>query len=98
MGKRSRSRLELGAHPMTDRTALHEDDRVVAVLPSDGGGKTEHVLRAGASRDLFKAVSRQVVAFIDDHVPVVGNAVTDGTFPHQALDECDVDQTRWSRG
>ena len=33
-----------------------------------------------------------MVAFIDDHLPVVRDDVSDGAFPHEALHDADVDR------
>jgi hypothetical protein len=52
---RSSRRLLPGIDAMTDRTALHEDDRVVAVLPRHRGRQPEHVSGLGRSCDGFKA-------------------------------------------
>ncbi len=38
MGKRPGIRLLFGIHPVADRPALHEDDRMVAVLARHRGG------------------------------------------------------------
>jgi len=49
--------------------------------------------RAFARRDdLLEAVRRQMVAFIDDHLPVVANAVVDNTFTNEALNDGDIEQ------
>ena len=59
----------------------------VADKPSD-----ETSLRA--ADDLLKAVRRQMVAFVDDHLPVVANAVVHDTFANEALNDGHIEQTR----
>ena len=54
--KRSGCRLHPGIHAVPDRPALHEDNRVVAILPGDGCGQPEHEPGPRLSCDLFEAV------------------------------------------
>jgi hypothetical protein len=55
-------------------TAVHEDDRMVT-LPRGRRRQTSDESSRCAADDLFKAVGRHVVAFIDDHLPIVTDAV-----------------------
>ena len=87
MGERACRRLDLRADAVAHRAALHEDDRMVAVLPRDGGRQPQHVLRPRPPRDLLEAVRGQVVALVDDEVAVVGHAVVHDALAHQALNE-----------
>src|SRR5262245_37807698 len=80
---------------MPDRAALHEDDWMVAVLACHRGGQPEDEARLGLPRHLLEAVRREMVAFVDDEVAVVGNAVVDDALAHQALNHCDIDQPGW---
>ena len=48
--------------------------------------------RLGLARHLLEAVRRQVMAFVDDHVAVVGDAIIDDTLPDEALNDGDVEQ------
>src|SRR5216684_5533502 len=82
-----RGRLRPCVHAIAYRAALHEDDRLVTVLPRDRRGQTSDESSLCAADDLFKAVSRQVVAFIDDHLPIVTNAVIDDTIADEALND-----------
>ena len=91
MGKGPGVRLLFGIHAMADRAALHEDDRVMAVFPRDGSGQPEHEAGLRAAGDEFETVGGEVMAFIDDQVPVVRHAVIDGTLADQALDQRDID-------
>ena len=67
---------------MTDRTALHEDDRVMAVLPRHRRGQPQHVAGLGRPRDGFEAHGGEVMAFIDDDMAVIGDQIG-----HDALAE-----------
>ncbi len=80
-----------GFNAVTDGSALHEDDGVVAVLAGDGGGQAGDVSRLGAAGDEFETAGGEVVAFVDDEVAVVGDAVVHGAFANEALDEGDVE-------
>ena len=76
---------------MPDRPALHEDDRVVAILAGDGRRQPEHEPRLGLSRDLLEAVGRQVMALVDDQVAVVGDAIVDDALSDEALNHGDIE-------
>src|SRR5690349_19762376 len=78
-------RLLSCVNAMTNRAALHEDNRVVAILPRHRRRQAEHVLSPGLPRDGFEAHGGQVMAFVDDDMPIVGDQITDDTPPHQAL-------------
>ena len=79
--ERSGGRLCPGVDAMPDRPALHEDDRVMAVLARDGRGQPEDEPRLRLAGHLLEAVRREVVALVDDQVAVVGDAVVDDAFP-----------------
>ena len=81
---------------MTHRPALHEDDRVVAVLARDGRRQSEDESSLCLAGHLFEAVGREVVALVHDQVAVVRDAVVDDTFPDEALNDGDVEQPGWS--
>ena len=87
-----RGRLRPCVHPMAYGTTLHEDDRMVTVLPRDRRGQTSDESSLCAADDLFEAVGRQVVAFIDDHLPIVTDAVIDDTIADKTLNDSDVEQ------
>ncbi len=84
-------RLLLCVNAMTDLAALHEDDRVVAIFPRHRRRKAEHVSSPCLPRDGFETHGGQVMAFVDDYMPIVGDQIRDGTLPHQALHEGDID-------
>ena len=77
---------------MPHRTALHEDDRMMAVLARDRCRQSRDESRFGPPDDLFEAVRRQMVALIDDHMAVLGDAIVDDTLPDQALNDADIEQ------
>src|SRR5882672_12180302 len=74
---------------MTNGAAVHEDDRVVAILSRHCRGQAEHVPCLSFTGDGFEADSRDVVAFIDYDVPVVRNHIGDRALADQALHEGD---------
>ena len=53
--ERSRGGLALRVNAMTNRAALHEDDRVMSILASNRRGQTGHELRFGSAGDQLKA-------------------------------------------
>jgi len=53
-----RRRPLLGINPITHGTALHKDDRMVAILPCDCGGQTRDELRLSLTRNQFEALGR----------------------------------------
>jgi len=65
---------------MSNRTALHEDDRMVTILACDGGRQAKHESGLGAPCNLFESARRQMVAFIDDHVAIIGDEISDHPF------------------
>ena len=84
-------RLLLGIDAMTDRAALHEDDRVVAILPRHRCRQAKDISGLGLPRDGFEAHGGQVMAFIDDDMPVIGDQIGDDALSNQALHEGDID-------
>ena len=46
-----------------------------------------------AARDQFEAYGRQMVAFVDDEMPIVADDIIDFALANQALDQGDVDLT-----
>ncbi len=76
---------------MPNRSALHEDDRVVTVLARHGRGQTEDEPGLRLAGDALEALRRQMVALVDDEVPVVGDAIVDDALSDQALDDGDIE-------
>jgi hypothetical protein len=77
---------------MPNRTALHEDDRMMAILARDGGGEACHKSRLGLPCHLLEAARWQVVAFVDYELTVIRYAVVDYARPGQTLDYGHVDK------
>jgi hypothetical protein len=62
---------------MPNWAALHEDDRMVTILACDGCRQAKEESGLGLAYNLFETVRRQMVAFVDDHVAVIGDEVSD---------------------
>src|SRR5439155_24785660 len=90
----SLSRLAPWVDLMADRTALHEDNRVMTVLASHGGGQAHHEFRPGPPRHQFKAAGGKMMAFIDDQMPVIADAIIHHSFANHALNECHIQRSR----
>ena len=75
---------------MSNRTALHEDDRMVAVLACDGCRQANDESGFGLACHLLETVRRQVMALVDDHMAVLGDAVIDYAFADETLNDADV--------
>ena len=67
---------------------------MMAVLAGDGGRQAEHEARLGPAGDQFEAVGREVMAFVDDQVPVVADPVVDDSLADEALDQGDIEVSR----
>ena len=84
--------LDLRVGSMANRTALHEDDRMMAVLARDGSRQPGDEFRLRLAGDLLKTLGRKVVTFVDDEVAVVRHAVIDHALPHKTLNERDIER------
>jgi len=91
MFERSRRRLHASIHLMSDRTALHEDDRMVTVLACDGCRQADYKSGFGLAYYLLETVRRQVMALVDNHMAVLGDAVIDHALSDETLNYADVD-------
>jgi hypothetical protein len=87
-----RPRRGLGAriYLMSNRAALHEDDRMVTVLACDGRRQADDESCFGLACDLFETVRRQMVALVDDHMAVLGDSVIDDALSNETLNSADV--------
>lgn len=72
---------------MGDRAALLEDNRRMPVLLEGGRRQPERVFCLGASCDHLETHPRDVMAFIDDQLSVLGHAIVDFAPPDEALHE-----------
>ena len=75
---------------MPNRTALHEDDRMVAVLACDGCRQANDKSGFGLAYHLLETVRRQVMALIDDHMAVLSDAVIHDAFSDETLNDADI--------
>ena len=76
----------LSINSITHGTALHKDDRMVAVLSCDRGGQPRDKLRLRLTCNQLKALGRYMVAFVYNEVPIVADQIIDYTVSYQALD------------
>jgi hypothetical protein len=88
--ERAGCRLCASVYLMSNRTALHEDDRMVTVLACDGCRQANDESGFGLPDDLLETVSRQVMALINDHMTVLSDAVMYYAFPDETLNDADV--------
>ncbi len=75
---------------MSNRTALHEDDRVMAVLARDGCRQANDKSGFGLAYHLLETVRRQVMALINDHMAVFSDAVIHDAFSDETLNDADI--------
>ena len=75
---------------MANRTALHEDDRMMTVFAGYRRGQTGDKLRLGSSGHEFEAAGRQMVAFINNQVPIAPDSIVHHAFANQTLDQGNV--------
>ena len=92
MLERPGSGLHPRVHAVSHGPALHEDDRMVAVLARDRRRQSDDESRLGLSRNLLEAMGRQVVALVDNQVAVVGDPVVHNALLDEALDDGDIEQ------
>ena len=77
---------------MPHGAALHEDDWMMTVLARHRRGQAQDESRLRPTDHLFEAVRRQVVTFIDDHLPVIGDAIVHDIFADEALNDRHIEQ------
>ena len=65
----------------------------MAVFAGDRRRQPKNRSRLSPPGDQFEADGRQVVALINDKLPVIANDVVNFSFSHQALDEGDIDDS-----
>jgi hypothetical protein len=82
-----------GAHTEPDGTALHENDRVVAVFPRGRSGQSGNVSPSGLSHDLFEAECGNVMALVNDDVPILGDKILHFAFAMETLEQRHIDET-----
>src|SRR6266568_6248173 len=86
-----------GTDPITHGAALHEDDRVVTILPGDRRRQARDELRLGLTRHLLKALGREMVTLVHDQVPVIAREIINQTLSDHALYHRYIKQAGWLR-
>ena len=79
--------LTLGIDTMSDRSALHEDDRMMPVLATDRRGQARDELGFCLPHNLLETVSRHMVALVDDDVSVRSHTIAHDSFVYEALND-----------
>ena len=77
--------------PKTYGSALHKNNWMMAVFAGDRRRQPKNIPRLSPPGDQFKADGRQVVAFINNELPVIANNVVNFSFSYQTLDEGHID-------
>src|SRR5579871_2260301 len=90
----SSDRLTFCIYVVANRPALHEHDGMMPVFSCDCRGQSCEVLCLRTACDLLKAERRKVVAFVDDNVAVIGDAIVNRPFTDKALKQCNVEGSR----
>ena len=67
---------------------------MVTVLARHRGRETDDESGLRLAGDVLEALRRQVVAFVDDEVPVLGDAIVNDALSDQALDDGDIESPR----
>jgi hypothetical protein len=70
---------------------LHVEDRLMTVAALRRRGQADHVSRRDLGENALKRDGWQVVALIDNHLPILGDAIVHGVFSGQALNHGDID-------
>jgi hypothetical protein len=78
---------------MPNWAALHEDDRVVAILSRDSGGEAKNELRLRTPDNLFEAMRGEMMAFVNDQMSIMRNTIIDDALSHEALDYSDINSS-----
>jgi len=85
--KRTGSRLCSCVDMVAHRPALHEDNRVMAVLSRDGSGQPRDEFRLRPTDYLLKALGGQMVTFVHNEMAVFSHTILDDALAHQALND-----------
>ncbi len=79
--------LLLCINAMPHGAALHEDDRVMPILPRNGCREADNKFRFCPGGDQLEASRGKMVAFVHHQMSVIPNPVIDHSLPHQALNQ-----------
>jgi hypothetical protein len=85
------TRFSFRIDAMPNWAALHEDDRMVAILSRDSGGEAKNELRLRTSDNLFEAMRGEMMAFVNDQMPVLRDAIIDNAFAYETLNHSNVE-------
>jgi hypothetical protein len=77
--------LLLGIDPISNGSALHENDRMMTVFSSDGGRETGDESGLGPADDLLETGRGEMVAFVHDEMSIISDQIVSGAFSRQAL-------------
>ena len=91
MLERALARVGLCVHREAHRTKLHLRDRVASIAALRCRGQPDDVTRLHRRQHALERDRREMVALVDDDLPVAGHEIRDGLLAHQALDHRDVD-------
>jgi hypothetical protein len=76
---------------VTNRPALHEDDRLLSVAADRCGRGAQHVFRLGPFEDRVEGDCADMVALVDDHLPIVLDQRIHLALAGQGLHHGDID-------
>src|SRR5437867_912661 len=82
-----------GTHAEPYRPALHEDNRMMAILPGRRGGQAYDIFGSDLPQDLFKAEGGKMMTLVANDLAVFGHKILHFTFPMEALQQGHVDET-----
>jgi hypothetical protein len=77
--------LFTGVHPIANAAALHQDDRMMAILAKRRGRQTEHITHFHLTEHLLEAKRGKMVAFINDNLSIFSHDIFHDAFSIQAL-------------
>src|SRR5215472_8144813 len=81
--------------PVAYWTTLHEDDRMLAVLPRDSRRQARHKLRLRLAGNLLKALGGEMVALIHNQVAIIAHEIVDEAASDHALYHGYIKQAGW---
>src|ERR1700687_630412 len=93
VGERPCSCLLLGIDAIADRTTIHKNDWVMTVFPRHCRRQTKYVFGLSGPSYCLKAEGGQMMAFINNEMPIVSHKIRHLAFSHQALDDGYIDDT-----
>src|SRR5260370_795910 len=77
--------LITGINPITNGTALHQNDRVMAILAHWRRSQAKNVLGFGLSQHLLKTERGEMMAFVHDDLAISGHQIVHHMFAAEAL-------------